>query len=326
MKVPVGTTFVVAASLLGAAAVAQLVAVLIYFGPGFARPAEATAEPSPAPAAVTVTAEAMPGPSPAVDREEASRQKRMAELFDEINVLEAGSSPGSALVPLEEAVTLDPRNPEVLHRLASLHERLGDVELAKGTWKNLLDLGPDAGRFLDVAEVRLRLLRQENVPPPTGMALRDQIGLQPGSTLGIVDLTVKDTRENGVPYKDLRMAVKARPNETIEGSQVRIDVTFYEMINNEVVPTESRVRPMWFTTPADWKDDGIEILEVRYEVPQLGAGLESSPIYYGYMVNIYYRGDLQETRADPVDLQELSTPALTQAPQGEVPGPMESLP
>ena len=35
MKTPVGTTFVVAASLLGVAAVVQLVAILIYFGPGF---------------------------------------------------------------------------------------------------------------------------------------------------------------------------------------------------------------------------------------------------------------------------------------------------
>jgi len=37
MKTPVGTTFVVAASLLGVAAVVQLVAILIYFGPGFYR-------------------------------------------------------------------------------------------------------------------------------------------------------------------------------------------------------------------------------------------------------------------------------------------------
>ena len=49
MKTPVGTTFVVAASLLGVAAVVQLVAILIYFGPGFtaARPEMVLVAPRP---------------------------------------------------------------------------------------------------------------------------------------------------------------------------------------------------------------------------------------------------------------------------------------
>jgi hypothetical protein len=32
------------------------------------------------------------------------------------------------------------------------------------------------------------------------------------------------------------------------------------------------------------------------------------------MVNIYHRGQLQETRADPVDLQELFPPSLSELP------------
>lgn len=308
MKSPVGTTFVVAASLLGAAAVVQLVAILVYFGPNFAsaRPEAAGAEtvPTLAPAEPATT------PLPATESEDlAAQQVRLEELLREVATLEAGPSPDAALIPLEEAATLQPRNPEVLARLASLHEKLGSIELAQEAWKSVLDLGPDAGRFLEVAEIRLRLLRPE-AESSGGSALRDQVGLQPGSTLGVVDLTVKEAADRAT--KDLRLAVKARPGETIDGRDVRINVTFYEMADGEVVPTTSRVQSMWFTTPVDWRDEGIEILEVKYEVPRIGADGGPAPQYYGYMVNIYYRGQLQETRADPVDLQELFPPPLSE--------------
>ena len=139
-------------------------------------------------------------------------------------MLEKGPSPDAALVPLEEAATLQPRNPDVLARLASLHEKLGQTELAQGTWKSILDLGQDAGRFLEVAEIRLRLLRPE-AEASGGSALRDQVGLQPGSTLGVVDLTLKEAADKAT--KDLRLAVKARPGEAIDWRDVRINVTFY---------------------------------------------------------------------------------------------------
>ena len=322
MKTPVGTTFIVAASLLGVAAVAQLVAILIYFGPSFAQgPAEvAVPAPAPAPTVETVAPDESAAASAAQSEADlAVLQVRLEELMKEADVLEGGSSPGSALAPLEEAMTLQPRNAELLHRLASLHEKLGQTELAEGMWQSLVNLGPEAGRFLDVAEIRLRLLRPETaVAAAPGMELRDQVGLQPGSLLGVVDLQVKDSADGGM--KDLRLAVKARPGETIDGRDVRINVTFYEMMEGDVVPTTSRVQSMWFTTPVDWKDEGIEILEVKYEVPRLGPDGGPPPEYYGFMVNIYHSGRLQETRADPVDLQELFPPPLSELPDYEVPG------
>lgn len=313
MKTPVGTTFIVAASLLGLAAVAQLVAILVYFGPGFSPASQPVAAVEPVSAPEPGPREVAPAPTqdPA-EFDAAAQQVRLEELMREIDVLEKGSTPDAALIPLEEAVNLQPRNPELLNRLASLHERLGQIELAQGVWKSLLDLGPDAGRFLDVAEIRLRLLRPEAAAEAGGRELRDQIGLQPGSSLGVVDLTVKDSPDDGT--KDLRIAVKARPGEPIDGRDVRINVTFYEMMNGEVIPTTSRVQSLWFTTPVDWKDEGIEILEVKYEVPRLGPDGGPPPDYYGYMVNIYHRGQLQETRADPIDLQELFPPPLSELP------------
>jgi cytochrome c-type biogenesis protein CcmH/NrfG len=191
MKPPVGKTFVVAATLLGLAAVAQLVAILIYFGPGFQQATTAAvapppAEPAPAPAEPAAAAPEGPG-----EEEVQQVNARVTELLAEAERLEGGPTAGDALVPLEEAATLQPRNPEVLSRLGSLHERLGQTELAGTAWENLIALGPDAGRFLDVAEIRLRVLRQGADAEPVAegtLQLRDQVGLQPGSNLGVVDL------------------------------------------------------------------------------------------------------------------------------------------
>lgn len=306
MKLPLGTTFLVAASLLGVAAVAQLVAILVYFGPSFKQAYSAAAAPAVAPAAA-------PAPAPEVpDEEKTARQARAASLIAEADKLEAGTSPGDALAPLQEALGVQPGNAELLARIATLHERLGQTDLAQAGWQKLVDLGPGAGKLFDIAEVRLKLLQA----PAEGGAteLRDQTGLQPGSSLGVVDLKVKDGGSASAPVKDLRLAVKARPGEPIDARDVRINVTFYEKVNGEIVPTTSRVQSMWFTTPVDWKGDGVEILEVKYEVPRVGADGGPPPQFYGYMVNVYHHGQLQETRAEPADLQDLFPPPLNEVP------------
>jgi hypothetical protein len=309
MKKPLGTTFIVAASLLGVAAVAQLVAILVYFGPGFKQAYASAAAPEPAalePAAVP-PAEEMP------EAEQAAQQVRLTELVAEADKLEAGISPGDALVPLEEALSLQPGNSELLARVATLYERLGQAELAQAGWQKLVALGPAAGNLFDVAEVRLKLL-QNPAANDEGSELRDQTGLQPGSSLGVVDLKVTDGGSAAAPVKDLRLAVKARPGETIDARDVRINVTFYEALNGEIVPTMSRVQSMWFTTPVDWKGEGVEILEVKYEVPRIGQDGGPPPDFYGYMVNIYHHGQLQETRAEPADLRDLFPPPLNEVP------------
>ena len=314
MKQPLGTTFIVAASLLGVAAVAQLVAILVYFGPGFKQTYTAAA------AAPSAVPEATPAPAPQIsEAEKTAQQARLSELLAEADKLEAGASPGDALVPLEEALDVQPRNAELIARVATLHERLGQTELAQATWQKVVALGPDAGKLFDIAEVRLKLL--QGPAADEGMELRDQIGLQPGSALGVVDLKVKDGGTASTPVKDLRLAVKARPGDPIDARDVRINVTFYETLDGEIVPTMSRVQSMWFTTPVDWKGEGVEILEVKYEVPRLGPDGGPPPQFYGYMVNIYHRGQLQETRAEPVDLQELFPPPLSELPAAD-----ESLP
>ena len=71
--------------------------------------------------------------------------------------------------------------------------------------------------------------------------------------------------------------------------------------------------PDWSTLPADWSEDEIEILEVEYTLPKPTAkdlsGEERK--YFGYVVSVYYRGELQDMCAEPVSLLKQFPPALT---------------
>ena len=318
MKAPLGTTFIVAASLLGVAAVAQLVAVLVYFGPGFKQSYSAASEP----AASSPTIPSAPAAPEVSEAEKTAQQSRLAGLVAEADKLEAGASPADALEPLQQALAMQPADAALLSRIAALQERLGQPDQAAAAWQKLVALGPAAGNLAEVAEVRMNLLR-DPAPSGEGFEVRDQTGLQPGSSLGVVDLKISDGGDAANPVKDLRLAVKARPGEPVDARDVRINVTFYETFNGEIVATLSRVQSIWFTTPVDWKSDGVEILEVKYEVPRIGPDGGPPPAYYGYVVNIYHRGQLQETRADPPDLLELFPAPLNEmssAPEQGGPG------
>ncbi|MGA1129085.1 MAG: hypothetical protein ACO3XN_03340, partial [Chthoniobacterales bacterium] len=52
----------------------------------------------------------------------------------------------------------------------------------------------------------------------------------------------------------------------------------------------------------------------KYEVPRIGQDGGPPPDFYGYMVNIYHHGQLQETRAEPADLRDLFPPPLNEVP------------
>lgn len=154
--------------------------------------------------------------------------------------------------------------------------------------------------------------------PETSLDLRDAVGLRPGSDMGIASLTLSDS--NHGETKDLQVVVKPRPGTPIDlrPGAVRIDVIFYEEVDGEIEPSHRNVEAVWPTAPVDWKEGAVETLQVTYSAPMSEDGRRPAR-FYGYMVNVYYRGQLQETRADPVRLEEMFPPALS---EGEAPEPV----
>jgi hypothetical protein len=144
------------------------------------------------------------------------------------------------------------------------------------------------GLGTDLAEKPLR-------QPPSDAASPD------GAVIEILHADIKGTE--GGP-KTLQLAIKSRSRETIDVPQVKVQVYFYDEQNGEIVPSKAQVTSKWLSAPVDWKNGKPELLEVCY----LSDTADPDVRFAGYVVAIYYKGDLQDCRANPPKLKKLFEP------------------
>lgn len=106
---------------------------------------------------------------------------------------------------------------------------------------------------------------------------------------------------------NLRVAIKAHPNVSINHKKVKIQVFFYDTLKDrEVVLTDADVSYEWITAKHDWSESNPEILVVTYARTKIREGQK----YLGYVVRVYYSEQLQAVRADPERLLGLFPPPL----------------
>ena len=116
--------------------------------------------------------------------------------------------------------------------------------------------------------------------------------MQGGTTLGIVSAKLEGSDEGS---KKLLITIKSRPKEPIDVPQVKVQVYFYDEEGGDISPSKAQVTSSWMSSPVDWKDGEPELLEVRY-LPETS---DPEVRFAGYVVAIYYKGDLQDYRAEP---------------------------
>ena len=259
----------------------------------------------------------------------------------------------NAIAKLQQAIALDPGNAEILAELAMTYEAMQLFDRSNEVWRRLQSLGPAVGPLFELADLKL----QVGVPPQSGAhAARpgNTTGIPDGSTFGISELTLKrETDPNAETRLLLRMGVKVRPDTPIDHTKVKIQVFFYDMVDNDqVVLTNAEVNYEWVTPGHDWADTGTEVLDVTYLRPKRrdpvpGTAIESQSMdvpdsvekakraarkseaaastlptsesgprqYLGYIVRVYYQDQLQAVRAEPTRLLNLFPPPFTAPPQ-----------
>ena len=281
------------------------------------------------------------------------------QLLKEATLLRDQGDTTNALLRLQEAAQTDPKNANVLAQMAMIYESIQLFERSNETWRKIQEIGPSAGALYELADMKLK----NGVPAPAtdatgpglagispldaGAAHSDADGIPEGSTFGVTEVTVTDTPDvDAETNMKLKIAVKVRPNTVIDHTKVKIQVFFYDTVDNkEVVLTDADVSYEWLTPHHDWKDTNPEILGVTYLRPKnkpvssdaalaaaaaavtpSGGKKKSSTKkepseelpgegghrkYYGYIVRIYYSDQLQHVRADPTKLLNLFPPPLT---------------
>ena len=362
---PPDKIFAIALGLVAVFGAVEIAGVALYYI-GRARDEYTAAHPKvPAAPAAAPQATAAPveettsAPTTAQSTPNAAVLSAAEQLLKEATLLRDQGDTTNALARLQEAAQSDPKNANVLAQMAMIYESIQLFERSNETWRKIEEIGPSAGALYELAELKLKNGVSTPATAATGPGLvgaspldagttrNDADGIPDGSTFGITEVTATDSPDaDAETNMKLKIAVKVRPNTVIDHTKVKIQVFFYDTVDNkEVALTDADVSYEWLTPHHDWKDTNPEILAVTYLRPKnkqvssdaaLSAAAaavtppggkkknstkkEPSPQlpgegghrkYLGYIVRIYYNDQLQAVRADPTKLLNLFPPPFT---------------
>src|SRR6266513_1320170 len=150
-----------------------------------------------------------------------------------------------------------------------------------------------------------------------------RIGVSHGSVLAITEATLVETNDpNAQSHYTLKVGVKPRPG-TQNGHVVRIKVDFYDRTkDSKMKPTNARVGYDWITAPRDWTDATPKFLAATYVRPKTQAPSPDGRQYGGFIVRVYFDGQLQDARATPPELLTLfPAPDQLAPPPNAAPSP-----
>jgi hypothetical protein len=355
---PVDTTFNIGLGLVLIFAVAEIFAATFYYLGGAraggapahsiaavatsrgivsATPASISAKPalSPAPA--------VPSPAPPV----------VDQLLQEAIALRDRGDTTNALARLREASDREPNNATVLEEIAKTYESMQLFDRSNAVWRRLQEMGPSAGAAYELADERLKL----GVPTPsTGGASvanasfagaasshKDIAGIAEGPTFSITEVKTTETPDPDAETNlKLLIGIKKQPNAIIDHTKVKIQVFFYDTVDDKDIKlTDADVNYEWLTPKHDWTNTNPELLSVSYLRPKLRSGPSEETLseaaatvrpgqkgrpakggssargqrkYLGYRVLLYYDDKLEAVQAEPSRLLQLFPPSASASP------------
>ncbi len=221
-----------------------------------------------------------------------------------------------ALNALREALALVPDNAEVLAEMATTYEIMGLFDKSASSWQQILDLDAEkAGIYRAIASEKLaRGVGDETALDERSVAETADQYLAPfreNALVRIDGITAEERlNEDGATSVDMIIPLRAAGGALdLEIRDVKIQVYFYDLLDDQnVVLTNAVVSSEWQTPPPDWRDDGVERLIVSYQQTPLELSTEDNRErreYLGYIVRIYYKGQLQDAASEPSRLMEL---------------------
>jgi tetratricopeptide (TPR) repeat protein len=139
-----------------------------------------------------------------------------------------------------------------------------------------------------------------------------RVTASPDKILAITETTLSETHDPKMQsHLTLKVGVKPRPG-TQNGHVVRIIVSFYDRSkDNKLQPTDARTSYTWLTPSADWTDPTPKVLAATYTRPKMQSHSADEGKYGGFIVRVYFDGQLQDARASSPELLS-SFPAPSQ--------------
>jgi len=121
--------------------------------------------------------------------------------------------------------------------------------------------------------------------------------------LTITETTLLETIDpKAESHLTLKIGVKSRLR-TQNGQPARILVSFYDQTkDNKLKPTDARTSYSWLTASEDWTDPTPKFLAATYVRPKAASPSADGRKYGGFIVRVYFDGQLQDARASAPEL------------------------
>src|SRR6266403_1634193 len=121
--------------------------------------------------------------------------------------------------------------------------------------------------------------------------------------LTITETTLLETIDpKAESHLTLKIGVKSRLR-TQNGQLARILVSFYDQTkDNKLKPTDARTSYNWLTASDDWTDPTPKFLAATYVRPKAAWPSADGRKYGGFIVRVYFDGQLQDVRASAPEL------------------------
>jgi len=233
---------------------------------------------------------------------------RFSELVEQGKLLRGSGDTAGALVKFREASALDPGNALAIAEQAFTFEKMSLPDKAAEQWRRVLSMGDRAGVYYSAAKAKLETAVQDTIRVTSGGGPE----IAKGKMMAIGSTVIAEDPDPAAAKKfTLTVPIRTTMTESVAVREMKVFVLFYERMNGkEVARTIANVSNRWTSQPVDWKDSDTETLEVSYELPAQQARTERRE-YYGYIVRLYYRGELQDTKAEPASLNQKFPPPYT---------------
>jgi hypothetical protein len=269
-----------------------------------------TTEPAPTVPALTPAPALLPARAPAMPEPE--QNARFKELISRGKLLRDSGDMSTALTRFREAAAMDPKSPDAIFEIALTFEKMQLPEKAAEQWRRIFDMGESAGPYFAAAELKLNQVKQEMIKTLPPQTVESEEGIAPGKTLGLLNVTTEEQDDRAsAKHLALRIPIKARAREKVDVRDLTIQVLFYDIVDNSnLVQTTANVSSRWTTAPADWLDSNVETLEVLYQLPlpDAKAARRENRKYFGYLIRVYYKGELQAGAGEPERLLQQFPP------------------
>lgn len=225
-----------------------------------------------------------------------------------------------ALKDFREAESALPDHPMILSEMAGTFSQMGLDEQADAYWAKVEQLGPIiAGEYYTLAT---QALRGEDVTASGSTA----------KVLKIREVRVDEQPDDGDgQWVSLRVVIEGDPTARPSGMDMAMLVYFYDIVDGEKIDSSTADTLEKFPTePYDWQEKGVEEIEVFYHQPVFNEEQQKElgdRKYHGYVIELYYRDQLQDRIAMPEVLMQLRMEEMTPPPPGSenIPGPENSL-